>query len=606
MHKGVDGAISTSIFWQLPAKLILIDRNLKIIEATKEWLDFFDFGHSSDVLSENYLPNLLGKEKDELKALVFECISTEKELSIDRIKLKNDKKYFSIRLKPFYNEINTEAVGATIQFDALDYELEISILNNRLKLKSEIANIGSWELNTANEKIHLCERAMMILGVEGSSTISINDFIECFKIGFSQNKLSMLLFGAAQKNESFTEKLQLNSLDSDLRWVMLNGKVFENKFMGTIQDISLLVNHEIRIGEKENLINALIDNLPTNIYVKDQSFRKTMVNKAECNFYNVEHKAELLGKNDFELLGERMAKVSMEEETQIFKSKQPLLNKQEEIITKNGKSTHLLTSKLPLLNQQGDVYSILGIGVDITSLKEKEEELKSLINITSVQNKKLLNFAHIISHNLRSHTANFSMLLDFLTTEKNPEEKKKIINMLISASDGLSETLANLNKVISFRDNVSLKIESVNLYSEIERLLESLNSFITKNNVIIVKKIPENIRVNAIVDYLDSIVLNFINNAVRYRHPNRQPKIVIKTKMENGRVRLCVVDNGLGIDLKKHGAKLFGMYKTFHENNSAKGIGLYINRNQVEVMNCTINVESEPDNGSTFSICFNE
>ena len=64
-------------------------------------------------------------------------------------------------------------------------------------------------------------------------------------------------------------------------------------------------------------------------------------------------------------------------------------------------------------------------------------------------------------------------------------------------------------------------------------------------------------------------------------------------------------DNGLGLDLKKNGHKIFGMYKTFHGNADPKGIGLFITKNQLEAMNGKIAMESEVGHGSNFKIYLN-
>lgn len=66
-----------------------------------------------------------------------------------------------------------------------------------------------------------------------------------------------------------------------------------------------------------------------------------------------------------------------------------------------------------------------------------------------------------------------------------------------------------------------------------------------------------------------------------------------------------VKDNGLGIDLKKHGENIFGIYQTFHSNNDSKGVGLYITKAQVVAMGGNIEVESTPDLGTIFTINFN-
>jgi len=75
-------------------------------------------------------------------------------------------------------------------------------------------------------------------------------------------------------------------------------------------------------------------------------------------------------------------------------------------------------------------------------------------------------------------------------------------------------------------------------------------------------------------------------------------------KKEDGKCVLEIKDNGLGIDLEKHGRKLFGMYKTFHKNKNSRGIGLFITKNQIESMGGNIEVESKTNIGTTFKIFF--
>jgi hypothetical protein len=78
--------------------------------------------------------------------------------------------------------------------------------------------------------------------------------------------------------------------------------------------------------------------------------------------------------------------------------------------------------------------------------------------------------------------------------------------------------------------------------------------------------------------------------------------VKLVAKKEGEYIELSIIDNGLGIDLKKHKAKLFGMYKTFHHNKDARGIGLFITKNQIESLGGKIEVESEIDKGTTFKI----
>jgi signal transduction histidine kinase len=102
--------------------------------------------------------------------------------------------------------------------------------------------------------------------------------------------------------------------------------------------------------------------------------------------------------------------------------------------------------------------------------------------------------------------------------------------------------------------------------------------------------------------YLDSILLNLITNAIKYRKKEHAPVIHISAKAEGENIVLRVIDNGSGIDLKKHGHQLFGMFKTFHGNREARGIGLFLIKNQIEAMGGSITVQSAPGEGTSFSI----
>ncbi|MEO9660272.1 MAG: HAMP domain-containing sensor histidine kinase, partial [Maribacter dokdonensis] len=294
------------------------------------------------------------------------------------------------------------------------------------------------------------------------------------------------------------------------------------------------------------------------------------------------------------------------EDLKVMNTLEPIIGKETKKITLEGKSTSFLSSKIPLLNSKGIAYGIVGISLDITKLKEKEKELKNIINIASVQNKKLLNFAHIVSHNLRSHSANFSMLLNFLENEKDEDEKTKIVEMLTKASNSLLETLDNLNEVVSINTNTNIEIKELYLNEKITDAKQGLSSLILNNNAIIENNIPEDFTVSSVPAYLDSILTNFISNAVKYKHPEREAKVELSAEKKDNYSILTIKDNGLGINLEKYGKKLFGMYKTFHDHKDARGIGLYLTKNQIDAMNGKVEVSSVEGEGTEFKIFFNE
>jgi signal transduction histidine kinase len=104
--------------------------------------------------------------------------------------------------------------------------------------------------------------------------------------------------------------------------------------------------------------------------------------------------------------------------------------------------------------------------------------------------------------------------------------------------------------------------------------------------------------------HLQNILQNLITNAIKYRKPDVDPVIEIKSRRLKEFIRLEVSDNGSGLDLDQHGKKLFGLFKRFHLNTEGKGIGLYITKSIIENYQGKIEVESTPGEGTSFRIYF--
>ncbi len=490
-------------------------------------------------------------------------------------------------------------------------ENQIKKLQSLLETESEFSKIGTWEYNLESGELFWCKKTKLIHGVSEMYKPNLDTAIEFYKQGHSRNKISMLIHNAIQSGDEFQERLKIITQKGDERWVLSTGKtLFRDgkiiKLLGTFQDISEQINLELKAKESQKLLHTLIDYLPLNVYIKDLESRKILVNKSECEFLGVKNRKELLGKNNFDLYDKKTAQMLRNQDLKIFKNKTPVIAKEEFIQKKDGTKTPLLVSKIPLKNEQQETYALLGISMDISALKNKEKELRHLIDVTSIQNKKLVNFAHIVSHNLRSHSANFSMLLGFLKNERNEEEKKRIVNMLSKSSSNLLNTLDNLNEVVKINSNTNVTRENINLKQFFVNANENLFELFKENKVAFLNKIPENLNLQGIPSYYENIILNLLTNAVKYRHPNRNPKIVVRAKKEQGKIAFSVEDNGLGINLRKYGDQLFGMYKTFHNNEDARGIGLYITKSQIEAMGGTIIACSQLNKGTIFKIYFDE
>jgi PAS domain S-box-containing protein len=271
------------------------------------------------------------------------------------------------------------------------------------------------------------------------------------------------------------------------------------------------------------------------------------------------------------------------------------------MIAKNG-AVVWLRDIVNVIFEDGKAVSLRGIMIDITKTKEAEKDLNNSFNLVTEQNKRLLNFSYIVSHNLRSHTSNIASIMSLIESSESEEEKNQMIQLLKSVSSSLNETMLHLNEVINIRTNIGLVSESLNLKEYIYTVQKVLSEQITSNEVSISTIMPEDIMVNYNPAYLESVLYNIISNSIRYKHPGRKPQIIIKWFMEDKMNVLQISDNGVGIDLVRNADKIFGMYKTFSNNADSKGIGLFITKNQIDAMGGNITVESEPNIGTTFKI----
>jgi len=258
----------------------------------------------------------------------------------------------------------------------------------------------------------------------------------------------------------------------------------------------------------------------------------------------------------------------------------------------------------PVYNKNKDIIGIRGVFQDIDDIKSKEIRLQKSVDIIAGQNSRLFNFAHIVSHNLRSHTSNLSLLVQLIEDIDDPKEKEELIKEVKTISYNLNTTIEHLNEIVTIQTNNKQERIPVKFKDALKLVISGISHVISNSNCQIRSDFSEAEEVNYIAAYIESILLNLVTNSIKYKHPDRDPVITIKTYMENDKVCLKVSDNGIGIDLALYKDKIFGMYKTFHYNKDAVGIGLFLTKNQVESMDGTISVDSEVNVGTTFTIEF--
>ncbi|MDF2448664.1 MAG: domain S-box protein [Bacteroidota bacterium] len=275
-----------------------------------------------------------------------------------------------------------------------------------------------------------------------------------------------------------------------------------------------------------------------------------------------------------------------------------------EIPLPTGGVRHSLANYYPdIVN--GEVLGFFVHVADVTPLKVLEKELIASTKKINEQNNRLLNFSNIVSHNLKSYANNLASTIVLYEKAKSEEERNKMFGYISKISEGFGTTVNHLNEITRSQNLSKIKPEKINLYSFIEKAKETLLIQIESTNAIINNTVSKDIEFVANPAYIESIILNLLTNALKYRQPSQTPLIDFSCIKEPKRFIFKITDNGRGINLERHRDEIFGMYKTFHGNADAEGIGLFITKDQIDAMGAEIEIESLENKGTTFTIYFN-
>ncbi|MGA7522323.1 MAG: diguanylate cyclase [Acidobacteriaceae bacterium] len=124
------------------------------------------------------------------------------------------------------------------------------------------------------------------------------------------------------------------------------------------------------------MLRAVLASVPDLIYVKDRKSHFLLANEGTADIMGATGASELVGKSDFDYYDSEVAAGFYQDEQRVMATGEPLVSHDEHIEEPNGRTRYILTTKVPLRDEEGDIVGIIGIGRDITPMKETEGELK--------------------------------------------------------------------------------------------------------------------------------------------------------------------------------------------------------------------------------------
>ena len=377
----------------------------------------------------------------------------------------------------------------------------------------------------------------------------------------------------------------------------------------------LLITNK-HLAESEKQFRALVNHNPDIITRINKNRTYTFINESLNRIRGVDVN-QIIGKSIYELRDPKDTvnnEIFIKALDSVFETKKSLSYEF---------TSHTLTSSkcffsinlIPLQNNENDeIEDILTVTKDITvqkmnelSLQEHVANLQLLAEKLENKRRILEDFTYIVSHNLRSPVANLAALINLIQEDNQGDMRDILLQKLFIAFEKLSTTVYDLTTVVQIRNEIQIEKELLFFNKMLENQIINLETQIKEADAEIEYDFSDCESIAYPRIYLESIFLNMLTNALKYRSEERKTKIIFKSFIDfNGVISFTCEDNGLGIDMQKHGYKLFGLNKTFHNHPDAKGFGLFITKNQIESLGGSISAHSEVNHGTIFTIIFNK
>lgn len=459
----------------------------------------------------------------------------------------------------------------------------------------------------------------IILEDENRNIVLTNTkFCELFKIDAQPSDLyGMDCATASEKNkvlfknpEGFIRRMQ--SIDKAKETVigdeleMLDGTILERNYMPinigdkskgflwTFTDVTLKRTYRKRLEAQRQKYFSIIANMNLGLVEVNNDDEILMINQSF---------SEMSGYKEEELLGKKSREIyPIEDGSEIIAKEHEKRRRGEsnsyelKVKTKQGDIRYWLISGAPNFNLNGDVVGSIGVHLDITELKELEFQKEKLLIKLEKSNDELQEYAHIVSHDLKSPLRSIDALVSWL----KEDNKGKLDEMSLKNFELIEATLEKMEQLITdVLDYSSVGAEKIETEAvDLDKIL---------SDVITILYIPEHININAIHPLptlkgdaikLQQLFQNLISNAVKFID-KEEGIITIDFEDLKSHYKFSIQDNGIGIDKQFHD-KIFKIFHTLNKSKDSTGIGLSIVKKIVDLHEGQIWLESQLNVGTTF------
>lgn len=439
--------------------------------------------------------------------------------------------------------------------------------------------------------------------VIGKTVTQLNLFIET-------DKWPEILEDLSKNNSIKDHILQTITNNGENKYISISAnkiKIQEREaYLFALIDISQRKKHEEDLKNTNTFLNAVLDNIPNMIFVKDaKNLRFLKFNKAGENLLGLTFE-DLAGKNDYDLFPKHQADFFTAKDRLVFSKKEYLDIPEEPIQTPKGERW-LHTQKIPIFDEKEQALYLVGISEDITERKKQEDKIRELNKelkkkITQLQdvNKEMESFSYSVSHDLRSPLRAINGYAEMLKEDFGEligEEGNRIIN-IIRANTTKMGTLIDDLLAFSRLGRKELQKTEIDMNNIVQEVIDDLKKTFEHSSAIAIQDLP---KVKADYGLMYQVLYNLISNAVKFSSKKEDSRVTISWEEKGKYYLFCIKDNGAGFNMA-YADKLFNVFQRLHsqEEFPGTGVGLAIVQRIIEKHGGKVWAEGELDRGATF------
>lgn len=574
---------------------------LKMNEAAEFLLDF-------SLEDQPNLMELVPPEDLEKAALGFQELYTSGAITDFQITINTFKKKLLVEINAsiVYDENQKPVAAQGIVRDVTEQKAdEQRLMDSENRLSTLISNL---------------ESAVLLEDEHRNIVITNSKFCDFFSIPLSPEQLKgqNCANAAEQSKDLFINSdafvKRINTLTKNKKQVLSDelllkdGRILERDFipiyedgtykghLWTYRDVTLRRRFRKNIEAEREKYSSIIANMELGLIEVDTDDKIVMVNQSleAMSGYNEE---ELLGKTGRDILLDADSKEKLEHEN-TNRLKGASNSYEVKARTKDGKLRYWLISGAPNYDVNGNVVGSIGIHLDITGIKELELQKENLLKKLESSNNELQEYAHVVSHDLKSPLRSLDALLTWVKEDNaavlssDSLENLNLMGTTLEKMEQLISDVLEYSSVVS--DNKGVQDVSVeDVINDIEKLLHIPENI----NLIVKRKLPT---IQADRVRIQQLFQNLISNAVRYSDKEKG-LIEIDYTEDEEYTTFSVADNGIGIEKEYHD-KIFQIFQSLNKHKDATGVGLSIVKKIVNLYNGKIWLESTPGVGTTFYV----